>query len=105
MVSLRTADGVLLTDPDMVAEEFRSFFASLYSSITNNSREEIVTLLADIELPTLSQDQTEMLETPFSKDDILEAMSLLNPSKAPGSDGLPLEFYTTYAESLVPRLH
>lgn len=62
----QTADNVLITDPDMVAGDFRSFFASLYSSAANNPREEIEALLAGIELPTLSQSQIEMLEAPIT---------------------------------------
>lgn len=54
VVSLRTIDGELLTDPDAVVHEFCSFFTSLYSSNTNNSTEEITSFLADIELPTLT---------------------------------------------------
>lgn len=89
VVSLRTPGGSLLTDPDEVAREFRSFFASLYTSATDKSREEIDTLLRGINLPTLAQSQVDLLEAPISKDEITEAMSLLNTSKAPGSDGLP----------------
>lgn len=89
----------------MVAGEFRSFFASLYSSAASKSGEEMAEMLADIELPMLSQSQNEMLEAPITRDDIEDAISHLNPSKAPGSDGLPLEFYTTYAKTLVPRLN
>ena len=54
VVSLRSADGVLLTDPDEVVGEFRSFFASLYSSGDAVPRGESAALLADIELPVLS---------------------------------------------------
>lgn len=105
VVSLHTTDSALLTDPDEVAGEFRSFFASLYSSATNNPRDEIVSLLSDIELPSLTQSQFELLEAPITEDEVAKAMSLLNLSKAPGSDSLPLEFYTTYSETLIPRLH
>lgn len=62
-------------------------------------------LLANITLPTLTQSQTAMLEAAISKEDIVEAISCLSPSKVPGSNGLPLEFYTTYSETLVPKLH
>lgn len=105
VVSRRTADGELLTDPDDVVDEFRSFFTFLYSLATNNSTEEIMSFLADIEVPTLTHSQNELLEAPITVDEITKAISLLNPSKAPGSDGLPLEFYTTYKETLIPRLH
>lgn len=105
MVSPCTTDGALLTNPEEVAGEFGSFFASLYSSATNNPREEIVSLLSDIELSSLTQSQFELLEAPITEDEVAKAMSLLNPSKAPGSDGLPLEFYTTYSKTLIPGLH
>lgn len=47
VVSLRNTDGALLTDPEVVAEEFRSF-ASLYWSATENPREKVATLSASI---------------------------------------------------------
>lgn len=48
--------------------------------------------LSTVVFPTLTSSQVEMLEAPISTDDIEEAMSHLAPSKAPGSDGPPLNF-------------
>lgn len=84
VVSLRDTKDILISDPDVVAGEFRSFFVSLYSSSTNNPKEEVETLLAGIDLPMLTRSQVELLEAPVTEDDIVEAMSHLNPSKAPG---------------------
>lgn len=46
-----------------------------------------------------------LLEAPITVDDISTAISQLAASKAPGSDGLPLEFYATYSEIFIPKLH
>ncbi|XP_077323277.1 uncharacterized protein LOC143956976 [Lithobates pipiens] len=104
VVSLRGSNGTLITDPDAVAEEFRTFYASLYSSVTTAAGDEVDGLLETLDLPSITPAQVALLEAPISTDDIAEAMSLLNKSKAPGSDGLPLEFYLKYADTLTPRL-
>lgn len=41
----------------------------------------------------LSTSQIAHLEAPITTEWITEALALLPTSKAPGSDGLPLEFY------------
>ncbi|PIO29737.1 hypothetical protein AB205_0131390 [Aquarana catesbeiana] len=41
VVSLQTASGDVVTDPDLVAGEFGAFYSSLYSSATNYSQEEL----------------------------------------------------------------
>lgn len=40
------------------------------------------------------------LEAPLTIDNISTALSQLATAKAPGSDGLPLKFYITYAETI-----
>lgn len=45
-----------------------------------------------------------MLDAPITTQDIATALSQLAKSKALGLDGLPLEFYTTYSETLIPKL-
>lgn len=45
-----------------------------------------------------------MLDAPITTQDIATALSQLAKSKASGLDGLPLEFYTTYSETLIPKL-
>lgn len=45
-----------------------------------------------------------MLDTPITTHDISIAITQLAKSKAPGLDGLPLEFFATYSEILIPKL-
>lgn len=41
---------------------------------------------------------------PLSVDEIATAVASLAPAKAPGHDGLPLDFYAAYSEVLIPEL-
>lgn len=43
-----------------------------------------------------------MLEVPLSSEDI--ALAISHFAKALGSDGLPIEFYAHFSETLIPRL-
>lgn len=48
--------------------------------------------------------QIELLEAPITEECIMEVIASLPTSKAPGSDGLPLEFYSKFQEVLLPKL-
>lgn len=90
VVSLQSTNGEMISEPDRVAGEFRSYFMSLYTSTVDNTSEDTEALLSTVELPTLSQPHIEMLEAPISTDDIAEAMSHLKVSKAPDPMASPL---------------
>lgn len=49
--------------------------------------------LENVKLPTLSPDDALSLEGNISDQEIEGAIKAMNNSKAPGPDGLPLEFY------------
>lgn len=60
--------------------------------------------LVELPFPQSSEDQAGELEAPLTIDEISRALAEFPRSKTPGSDGLPVEFYSTYSELLVPRL-
>lgn len=93
VVSLQSTSGASITDPDLVAEEFKAFYSNLYSSRANYSQEELSAFLLTIDFPMLTPSQIAQLDAPITTDCITEALSQLPVSKPPGSDGLPLEFY------------
>lgn len=104
IVSLQSASGTRITDPDLVAEEFRSFYSNLYCSTARYSQQELLAFLQGIDFPTLTPSQIAQLDAPITTDCIAEALAQLPASKASGSDGLPLEFYNQFGEILVPKL-
>ena len=60
--------------------------------------------LASITLPTLSPAQSSSLLTPVTADELMSTIKALPPRRAPGPDGIPYEWYQTFADSLVPIL-
>lgn len=103
VVSLTEPDGSVFTDPPVVADRFLRFYGDLYRSQCNHTSQEIRAYLNTLQFPSLNLEQVQLLEAPITTQDITMALSLAK-SKAPGLDGLSLEFYTTYAEMLTPKL-
>lgn len=48
---------------------------------------------SELDLPTISKDQKSKLNSPISTSELREAIQILRPGKATGSDGLSREFY------------
>lgn len=104
IVLLKGPDASNLTDPSHVAAQFKTFYHTLYTSQTMHSQQETKAFLQSIAFPHLNGDDIKMLEAPISIKDVTMTISQLAKSKAPGSDGLPLEFYATYSDLLIPKL-
>ena len=60
--------------------------------------------LSSITLPVLTPAQSSSLLAPFTADELTATIKALPPRRAPGPDGIPYEWYQTFAESLVPIL-
>lgn len=104
VVQLLTEVGTILIDPAQIAQEFRRFYSDLYASRANHSPSELHSLQQNIDFPSLTDSQVELLEAPITEECITEAIACLPPSKALGSDGLPSEFYSQFQEVLLPKL-
>ncbi|XP_066445282.1 uncharacterized protein [Eleutherodactylus coqui] len=64
IIELRNEQGTLETDSAAVRETVRRYYASLYSSKLHKTQEHIAQYLADIELPRLTEEQREFLDSP-----------------------------------------
>jgi len=60
--------------------------------------------LASITLPALSPALSSSLLVPFTADELLSTIKALPLRRAPGPDGIPYEWYQTFADSLIPIL-
>lgn len=87
--------------PD-IADAFIAFYSDLYSSRVNYGEEAVWDYLVPIPLLELSGEAAKELS--IMVDEIRTAVCSLNPNKTPGLDGLPVEFYSTYNESLATKL-
>jgi len=82
----------------------KSFDINIYKSESPADLSTIDTLLNNIELPKLNQDNQRDLDSPFTSKEIKNALSALQSNKSPGEDGFPLEFYKEFKDLLIPLL-
>lgn len=92
--SIYNDQGVRITEPKMIEQEFTSFFQSLLGECAKEQ------LCIDLETtrngPYLTKDQQKELIRPITEQDIEHAVKELPNDKAPGVDGVPAEFFKVY---------
>ena len=92
--AVRTADGSIVSSPDDLCLAFSSFYSSLFAaSPTDPSSQEC--LLHNV-VSALPADQSELCEGLLSVEECFRALCGMARRKAPGSDGLPAEFYLKF---------
>lgn len=101
---LRSGDGTILTTPEMIGNRFLEFYQDLYSSTATYTVKELTDYLDQIPFPTIDPDKRTSLEKDITLEEVQKAMSCMQSGKAPGPDGLPIEFYSTHQELLAPRM-
>lgn len=60
--------------------------------------------LQDISLPTLSHSAHLALDAPLTVEELQKVACSFPMCKAPGDDGIPVAVYTTYGDTVLPRL-
>ena len=100
---LRDSSGSEFSTASARHDHIRQYFTDLCAAPTFSSVD-CSLFLSSITLPTLTEDQSDSLLSPFTPDELLSTIKALPPRKAPGPDGIPYEWYQTFAEPLVPIL-
>lgn len=59
-------------------------------------------ILEDISLPSISEEDKEYLNSPFTSKEVLQAIMFLPSGKTPGQDGYRAEFYKTIWPQIEP---
>ncbi|KAL6464153.1 hypothetical protein MHYP_G00264700 [Metynnis hypsauchen] len=91
--ALYMSDGRLSSDVREIQDRTVEFYSDLYKA-EKCDNDCVDTLLAD--LPKLALDNKDMLDLPLTLEELKTAVFQMSPGRAPGIDGLPVEFYKTF---------
>ena len=92
-------------------ENLKLYISNYYKQLFGPPEESTVSMNeTDIgDIPHLMTEENEILNTPFTEKEELDAISQMKPNKAPGPDGFPAEFYKKcwhiIKDDLMPMFH
>lgn len=85
--------------------EFREFYYHLYNlPLLTSHRSAIEEYITASNLPALSHDIREELDSPITVLELQQALGAMKPGKAPGPDGFTTQYYRTLLPILGPRM-
>ncbi|KAJ1213557.1 hypothetical protein NDU88_001191 [Pleurodeles waltl] len=87
-----------------VNAHLREHLRVIYAPPQRTGETQIQKYLNGLRLPHLTAAQVEELEGEVSLETLGEALSGMATGKAPGLDGLPVQFYHSYSAVLLPQL-
>ncbi|KAI4898221.1 hypothetical protein NFI96_022806, partial [Prochilodus magdalenae] len=102
MHAVRTESGDLLSEPAQIRKRTVSFFSKLYNSEQSGAPELEESFLH--RLPKLTRQSAEMLDRALSLDELYTALQGMENGRAPGIDGLLVEFYKSFWSVLGPPI-
>lgn len=106
VITLHSATAGDITDPTRESLPGNLWISSgeVYTSKVHCPPQDLLTFLEILDLPKLSAEQVDLLDSPISADQITLALAQFAKAKDPCSDGLPFEFCAHFSDVLVPRL-
>ena len=100
--SLHLEHNVITSNPNKILQEISCFYQKLYTSNNQSLRTKI---LNNVDMPQISQEDKEFLDSPIRSEEIKIVIKQLGRNKCPGLDGLPIEFYDNFYKELMPTLN
>ena len=96
---LQLNNGEITTDNNEILQAEEHFYSQLYTSKVEFT-EENFNDFATFECPRLSGENSDTVDLPINEHDILKAMKETKNNKAPGNDGIPVDFYKVFWSDL-----
>ncbi|KAF4135669.1 Reverse transcriptase (RNA-dependent DNA polymerase) [Phytophthora infestans] len=101
ITALTQEDGTVTDDQDAIATGHRQFWGRIFQSTSSDLRDQRTATYKPLKLAKLLRDTTTrldaqqqaMLDAPITANDLFWAITTSKNGKAPGPDGLPIEYY------------
>ena len=94
-----------IRDNNAILCELQKFYQKLFRSEHDLDHHVDSSFLEGLNLPTLSEEQTRILDEPLLLAEVEIAINQLKKEKCPGIDGLPIEFYVKFLPNIKHVLH
>lgn len=97
---LRTSDGGMVTEQDQIEAMASEFYASLFTAQVDSAPEEILP-----HVPVrVTAGMNEVLEAPYTAQEVENALFMMGANKAPGPDGFTAGFFQTHWDLVGPSV-
>lgn len=98
-----------LTNPQAIADALRAYYSAFYNlkddvSTPQPDHTAIQTFLDKVQLPSLTDSQLELLNSPFTPSEINKALNSLPNNKSPGLVGFVGEYYKQFKDIIIDLL-
>lgn len=101
---IKTKGGTHFIASKDINQCFKDFYSKLYSSNTDLDPQVMDTFLRKCNLPRLSPEDKASLNKDISLEELKNTINTLKSGKTPGPDGLPVELYKKFTDTLTPYL-
>ena len=89
-----------VTDKHKINQELECFYRNLSTEKSEFQKEDINAYLSQIDIPILTEEQSQICEGPITKSELLNALKSMPNNKPSGNDGLKKEFYEIFWEEI-----
>ena len=100
-IFLKPRNCFLTSDPKKIMKELEGFYSSLYTKDNLKASDEVLnSFLRSQGIPRLSDEDAVVCEGRLTLTECFKSLQSFQNNKSPGNDGLTVEFYTAFWESL-----
>ena len=96
MTKLQRDNGDITTDMKEILKAQMEFYQTLYSETSSKTVDDIKTYLQDVNINKVNDDDRLICDKDFTAIEIEKATKTFKKNKTPGSDGLTVEFYIKF---------
>lgn len=95
---IKNETGCWVREEEGIKEVVRDYFMKLFHSSSPTKIEEVTSVVTE----RITDQMNESLAKEYSKEEVMEALQRMHPTKAPGPDGMPVLFYHKFWHLISP---
>ena len=93
---LQRPDGTYTREPTEILSMQREFYKQLYTSRQGITKSEIQQYIQGVQMQSLNEEEQELCEGELKVEECHQALKTFAKNKAPGNDGITIEFYQKF---------